>query len=315
MLSPDRSPAPRHRALAAATIAAVALGLAAAPRVARADDRTDEREALRVELNLFVIAVIYSEEDGLEAANFDAPPARCDEVVAGLRRLGLKPDDIMDGREPYPFRQAQDRCREYQRWRAFVLAAREVAPYAPELALVSSYQVGDFLLDEHIGKATAAHATVCAAAVDRALAAGASATLKIVVTYDQAAMTLPEARARICQALADWAAAFGPAHLAAVQATRKAARERYARFGAAGDRLDRLVASDPQGRGASWTIPGCKEESDPKKLVKAPVLISEWENPDGTIELKRLQFKGNKLVKSSSRAFFNHSYAMASGCK
>jgi hypothetical protein len=307
---------PRPGRLTALALVAAAL-LAALTTIphAAASPEDDEREELRVELNLFLIAVLYTKQDGLGNGDYSRPPSRCLEVVAGLKRLGMKPDDIMDGREPYPFRDAGARCREYAEWYAFVGPARAVAGFQTDMEMYTRTQVGDPMHPAELSDRALARAAECTKVVEDGLAAGASPTMKLAIIWGQPPMTLGEARAKICEPMATWARAFGPAQKAALEAMRKAARERYTKFGAAGDRLEWLQQYDSDGQGSSWPLPGCRHESDPKKLAKAPVLMKWWTADDGTVTLHRLQFKGNKLAKQTRRWFINEGAAWASGCK
>jgi len=45
------------------------------------------------------------------------------------------------------------------------------------------------------------------------------------------------------------------------------------------------------------------------------VLLQWWTADDGQVTIRRFQFKGNKLVKDSSRTFLTEASASASRCK
>src|SRR4051812_20141585 len=95
---PVVSPARRPLLAALVAIATIAAALAARPRPARADD---DRDALLVELNQFTIAVVYARDDGDRAASyFERPASACADVVRRLGAAGVKPDELIDGREP-----------------------------------------------------------------------------------------------------------------------------------------------------------------------------------------------------------------------
>lgn len=302
-----------HRAGHRAALAAVTtVALLAGSRVARAGD---DRDALLAELADFTGAVAEAKADGSRAKDrLTRPASECDQVVARLGKTGLKPDQTIDGDEPYPFKQAGERCRDYARWQAAVAAAAVVAETGDALAVTETLTAGKATEEFAVnyGKTAAG----CSAAVEQALGKGVppSLAIRIVSNAGDNTMTLPDARARFCQKLADWAKAFGPATIAAKQAAAEAARVRYASVGAGGDRLSWLTYYDPDGTGTTWFLPGCKEEGAPRKLAKAPVLLRWWTADDGTHTIRRLQFKGNKLVKDTTRSFLTEGAARA-GCK
>ncbi|HVV83098.1 MAG TPA: hypothetical protein VHE35_08450 [Kofleriaceae bacterium] len=310
--SPRRRPCPAPRAARSAVLAAAALLGAAAPHPARAGD---DRDALLLQLRQFTAAIATARSEGDRAASYLARPAsECVDVVRRLAAAGMKPDDVIDGSEPYPFAQAGDRCRDYAQWRGAVQAGAAIAEAGTDLAMSATIAPGE--VSEQLATSFGKVAATCSAAVDAALAGGTPPTLAVRIRSNlgDEAMTLPDARARVCEKLAAWAKAFGPATIAAKQAAAEAARTRYASVGAAGDRLSWLTYYDPDGRGATWFLPGCKEEGDPRRLAKAPVLLQWWSADDGTQTIRRLQFKGNKLVKDTTRTFLTEGAARAA-CK
>jgi hypothetical protein len=297
---------------AALATACLAAGIASAPRAAHADD---DRDQLLVELNLFRVAVDQAIEDGADAASsFERPATDCADVVRRLGRAGMKPDDVIDGPAPYRFRDAPERCRQYGRWREVMAAVTVITEAAGDLAIARGLEPGE--VDVSTATTYGARAAACSAAIDRALAGDVQPTLTLRVRSNlgDARLTFAEVRATICGELASWAKAYGPATIAARQAAAEAARRRYAQVGAAGDKLAWLVHYDPDGTGATWFLPGCKEEGDPRKLARAPVLLRWTEATDGTHHLRRLQFKGAKLVKDTSRLFLTEGAARR-GCK
>ncbi len=286
-----------NRPALAALATTLVAGLAAPPRVAHADD---DKAELLVELAGFEDAIASAKEDGDRAGDAFGRPARdCDDVLARLAARGVRPTDV---------------CRTYASWQAAVEAAGVVAEAGTNLATTSVLTAGQ--ASEAFAATFGQSAAACTAAVDHALAAGVPAGLAVRIRSNLGddAMTLAAARTAICDPLAAWAREFGPATIAARHAQEAAARERYSKFGAAGDRLSWLAYYDADGRGTTWYLPGCKAESEPKKLAKAPVLMQWWTADDGTITIRRFRFKANKLVGDTSRAFATAAAAHA-GCR
>ena len=290
---------PAMAALAATTT--FALGVTAPPRLAHGDDDNDRAELL-VELAGFEDAIASAKDDGdgdRAADAFGRPASDCDDVMARLAKHGVKPTDV---------------CRSYARWQAAVEAAGVVALAGTDLATTSSLTAGQ--ASEAFATTFGQSAGACTAAVDHALAAGVPPGLAVRIRSNlgDRSMTLAAARATICDPLTAWAREFGPATIAAKRAQEAAARQRYSQFGAAGDRLSWLAYYDADATGATWYLPGCKAEREPKKLVRAPVLMQWWTADDGTITIRRFQFKGNKLVGDTSRTFITEAAAHA-GCR
>lgn len=292
--------------------AAIALGLGAAGRPASAEP---DRDALANELMQFVLAAEYAAEDGPDPSQFSRPATDCDQVVAALGKAGMKATDLIEGSRTFPFKQAGEKCRTYGSWKAIADAMPAVTEAAQALATTSAVTVG--WGDESYATRYGALATACSAGVDKALAAGAAKDQAVMVRDGRAdrRLTLPAIRADICDKLGAWAKEFGPATIKAKEAQKAAARQRYAQHGAAGDRLEWLAYYDSDAKGATWYTPGCKAVDDPRKLAKAPVLMQWWTANDGTVTIRRFQFKGNKLVKDTSKTFLTEALASASGCK
>lgn len=292
---------------------AIAAAFACAhPGRAAADD---DRASLENELVQFVIAAEYAAEDGPDASQFERPASACTDVVTALTKAGAKPTDMIEGSRTFPFKQAGAKCAAYAGWKAIADAMPAVTEAAEALATTPSITVG--WGDESFDTKFGAFAAACAAGVDKALAAGAPKDKAVRVRdgREDRQLTLPAIRTDICDKLATWAKEFGPATRKAKEAQAAAAKLRYSQFGAAGDRLEWLSYYDPEAKGHTWYIPGCKPLDDPKKLVKAPVLLQWWTADDGQVTIRRFQFKGNKLVKDSSRTFLTEASASASRCK
>lgn len=274
-----------------------------------------DRAQLETDLVQFVVAAEYAAADRPDPSLFERPAAACDAAVAALAKAGAKPTDMIEGVRTFPFKQAASKCLAYASWKALIDAMPTVTEAATALAISSKVTAG--WGDESYATKDGALATACAAAVDKALAAGADKDQAFLVRDGQVdrRLTLPAVRTDVCDKLGAWAKEFGPATRKAKEAQAAAAKQRYAQFGAAGDRLQWLTFYDADAKGSTWYTPGCKELDDPKKLAKAPVLMKWWTADDGAVTIRRFQFKGNKLVKDTSRTFLTEAKASASGCK
>lgn len=294
----------------AALVTTVGLGLAGQPAHAAPD-----RAELGTQLVQFVIASEYAAKDGPDPAQFARPVSDCDAVVKALANAGMKPTDMIESSRTFPFRQAADKCRTYAGWKAIADAMPTVTQAAEALATTSLVTPG--FGDESYATNYGTLASTCADGVDKALAAGApkDAAVRVRDGREDRQLTLPAIRADICDKLGAWAKDFGPATRKAKEDAKAAAKERYAKFGAAGDRLEWLSYYDSDAKGSTWYTPGCKPLDDPKKLAKAPVLMKWWTADDGSVTIRRFQFKGNKLAKDTSRTFLTEALASASRCK
>ncbi len=278
----------------------LAIPLAAAG-VAHADDAA--KQALINQLTSFDFAVAdFTKDDGgIHAApKFHAAPAVCTETVAKLQALGVGPTETIFGATQWLFRKAPEKCERYAAVHALTRAFPQVQEALQKHMIMAGLPAGDQGATMWAGEAAKA-GQACAAALDDAAAKGADMELVFPVAFND---KRSGAQLRTwCGELAGLARAKEQKSADADAEKKKRARERYTRHGAAGDRLEWLLYYDADGRGRIWHLKGCKTSEDPKVLARAPVLISWFIHPDGTHALRKLTFKGNKLVSDKEQMF------------
>lgn len=154
---------------------------------------------------------------------------------------------------------------------------------------------------ERNGEQMIASAKQCSAEVDRLIAAGMPANIKVRIGKSQPfEIAMAEAKVKVCEPLAKTAASFAKD----VGAARKAAYEKaaapYKKVGITGDRLALLVDHVDY---AMYAVGGA-ELRTPTQLKNAKVIF-ELLGPgtDGMYILRRYQFSGDKLVATTSREF------------
>ena len=142
----------------------------------------------------------------------------------------------------------------------------------------------------------------CTSEVDRLLADGMPTDIAVDVS-DRAPLriTMKDAKDKICSPLAKIAATFAKDARAADAKRLARIAAPYKAAGARGERLELLVDHIDY---AMYGVGG-GELSTAKQLAKASVIF-ELLGPntaDGTYTLRRYQFRGNKLVSTTSRTF------------
>lgn len=306
---PTSSRAGRARSLAPALACALGLSaLAQGPRPARA---APDRFELVMELNTYVLAVIYVRDDGESVrGRFRSSEADCLAVVDALKATGMPPGEQIDGRAPYYFRQAPALCHEYGTWKVLADATNAVQDVIDELAMARSMEIGVTSARSH--EIYAEQPSRCAAAIASAHAAGLTDATAL---HTEPPMTLGAVATNVCEPFVTWIREFGAANDKVWSDREQAARARYAPHGAAGKRLELLMFRDPEGRGAEWLVPGCRWVSDPRRLAKAPVLSYLLGEYGGFTTIRRLQFKGNKLVSDTRKEYLTQGLAMDTGCR
>ena len=235
----------------------------------------------------------------------------CLELVDKGEQLGIPADRKLDGGDgrTYLFRDAGALCRKFGSYQATVrvLIETENQKYILEQP---SKPPGEITAEGAHGYAESARKVI--ATLDAAVATGADPN--IVVDRFGVRESIATRKADF-QKVVDWAAGYAVATEKVIAGKKAAVKERYARFGAAGDKLEWLLYYDPDGTGSTWYVPpSCKGVDDPRALAKAKVLIRWTVDDDGTQHLRRLQFKGNKLVKDTERSFLTEAAAYR-GCK
>lgn len=284
---------------------------AAAAGLAHADD-DEKKTELKNELGSFDTAVHYLiTQEGLDGAGyFDRDPARCTETIERLKELGVAPTEMIFTNDKFIFRKAPERCERYAKFKALTESFEAIKEARQIDMIIRDMKPGADGTTLWSGKGTTS-AKKCVDAINAAEAKGAP--LDVVLRSTDPQMTAGQTRTW-CEDLGQRAAALQGESAGADVAKKKAARDRYAKHGAAGDKLDLLVYYDPDGTGTTWRIAKCKATDDPKTLAKSKVLIRWGVNPDGTQVLRKYTFKGNKKVGDQERTFLTEAKAY-SFCK
>jgi hypothetical protein len=282
--------------------------LALAPRAAHAD-LDDAQRAVVLELYQYLDSIEYAHNDGDRAADrFTHTTADCNAVIVKAQQAGVAPTEAIDGPNGtrFLFKRAGEKCAEYGRWKLMVDTAVVIAVAQQRLGITKSIDVGE--VTGEFTKPYAAAGQACVKAVDAALAAGAPADAKIKVGNEE--VTLAEGKTKWCEPVIAWAGQFAAATDKARADAAAALEAKYTKYGIGGDRLAWFTEYDD----TSWRVPGCEVEDDIKKLKKAPVLFQWLENSDGSIDLRKLLFKGDKLIKRTDRTFQTEQAAYR-GCR
>lgn len=248
----------------------------------------------------------FINEDGLDGASrFNEDPAGCTAAIDDLKALGVPPTEAVHSKDRFILRKATERCERYARLKTLTGAIPAIVEARQAAQIIDQMKPGATGTTLWSGKGNTL-GKACAAALDAALAKGAP--MDVVLRSTAPEMTGGQTRTW-CEDLAKRAAALQGASSDADTAKKKAARDRYAKHGAGGDRLDLLVYYDPDGAGTTWRIAKCKATDDPKTLAKSKVLIRWGVNPDGTQVLRKYTFKGNKKVGDQEKSFLTEAKA------
>jgi len=205
------------------------------------------------------------------------------------------------GGDKFPLKDAPAQCERYGKARAAhealpaIMSAHQETQRLPKIDIKDPDQVGSAAYSATVGKD-------CLTAIDAAIAGGAVADRELDLAWG-GKYSLNSGRA-MCEQLVKDATTLAAASATANADRGKAAREKYTKFGAAGERLEWLLYYDPDGEGKIWYLPPkCEQTEDPKVLAKAKVLIRWNIADDGTQVLQKLIFKGNKLLKTVEKSF------------
>jgi hypothetical protein len=276
------------------------------------DDVEEQKRVLKNELSGFDISVIYLVRDqGLDGAGlFAQDPSVCTETIEKLKALGLPPTEMIFTDEKFLFRKAPERCERYAKFKALSESFEAIKEARQVDMIIRDMKPGADGTTMWSGEGTT-RAQKCVDVINAVEAKGAP--MDVVLRSTDPQMTAAQTRTW-CEDLGKRAAALQGESAGADTEKKKAARNRYAKHGAAGDKLDLLVYYDPDGTGTTWRIAGCKATDDPKTLVKSKILIRWGVNPDGTQVLRKYTFKGNKKVKDQEKTFLTEAKAY-SFCK
>jgi hypothetical protein len=269
---------------------------------AMADDAADEAKSKALakiaEYDNNVIEFI--KQDGLDGAyRFDADPAGCTAAIAAAEKLGVAKTETVYSQENFPFRKAAEHCERYAKLKTLSEAFPAISKARDGGRIINGMKPGDAGTTMWTEEG-AIRGKACVAAINDAEAKGA--IMDLVIHSTQPEMTAADTRTW-CEDLIKRAAALNGESASADAAIAKKARERYTKFGAAGDKLEWLLTYDPSGKGHNWYVAGCKTSDDPKTLVKAKLLAQLWEMDDGGLRVRKLTFKGNKKVNDQERTY------------
>ena len=269
-------------------------------------DLTEPQQQIERDLREFQNAVEDAKEWGNRKLDeLKKTPEDCLALVEKGKQAGIAPTEVMSGNpEKYLFKRAPEKCEEYGRWQLLVQAADAISDGQKALFVAQNMQAGS--ITGQVAKQWGDRGMKCLDTVDAALKKGASATQPIKV--DGTAMTLPDGRAKYCQAVVDWAAKF-TVETDKVRAEAAAKiRQKYSKEGITGDRLKVLADHD----GNSWYLVKCdRAVENPKELKKPGVLFHWTELSKGGYGIRRFEFSGDKLVKDTYREFDRRDSAYA----
>ena len=312
-----RGAAPRtgRRRRASLAIATGLLWIATRASEIQADPEPFAHEAN--ELSTFVDGSAAAWKNALDATYHDCQRgdcamevAKCDAIVAQLADAGAKPDQrlrlaayapeaalsaalggIVFKEDNHFFvlvKNAPRVCSQYGRLLRAVPAAIAMNGYGRQiwtLAQMTPEQVGDDYAAGHVGDAAK-----CLPELEQAIKDGAPDDVALMIHSDHPAMTLKEARTKICDAYVAKAKAFADASGATKKAARDAAAAPYIALGVKGERLELFISYADLG----FYAKGCKTElTEPKEIARAKALFHWLDGGDGTITIRKYTIKGN----------------------
>ena len=200
--------------------------------------------------------------------------------------------------------EAKQVCVDFTSWVKILPVRKQLGNYEHQLELQHDHE---YAASDKAATGFADDVRACAADVDRALADGAPADLVFEIpSLHSKTISLAHAKADIGAGFA--AAAKDMAEQAAAEKSRLAAIAKpYKDAGAAGERLDFLVDEN----GAQMYGVGKVVLSSPKQLAHARVLFYLLGGDGGTTVVRRVQFDGNKLARTSSTEYVTEPGAKA----
>lgn len=250
--------------------------------------------------------VTYLEAAKADIASATNKASACKDAVAAARKAGAttlengnfnkiggKPSAHDNTSYVVSIDRAEAVCDEYALY-------EQVAPHAGEFSdalskislLTPEMSPGpDFV------KAAFAEATACTKTVEQLLAAKVPPTFALQL--GGTAYTLGEIKVKVCVAETEAAARYSKEAAAA----QRRAEARYAKLGITGDKMHLMMEYE-----GSLFLPGGASSSDLRKYAAASVMfVWTTSDPDGedmvTHTVRRYQFTGNKLVKTTSQEY------------
>jgi hypothetical protein len=304
--SPSSSSLSRSLPTLSAALAAAAVALAV-PAEARAE-LSQEAQDLTFGFRAYEIAVRDAKESGYRAiSQFTEPAESCTALIQKAKALGVGPDEQLKGLAgPFPFKRTAQLCATYRTWKRNLDGAALLDAFytmAPNLETIKPGDYGDTAV-KNWGLA----AKKCVEQVGEVIASGADATQKIK-DVSNTELSLAEGQ-QFCQRVLDWSDGFAAETKRVAEEKAAAIRAKYTKLGITGDRLDNFVYYD----NVQWMVSGCVAEENLQKLKRATVLFQWLEHNDGTYGVRRFQFRGDKLVRTSEQRYLT-SAAATRGCR
>jgi hypothetical protein len=302
-----------------AHIAFVTVCLAGAPAVAHAGDAADTAAD---GLGNFASEVRLLRERPAQRHHASLEPgSACTKIIAAARKAGLGDDarlfsSYFYGLDETHFDENQQAyltlaegaalCDEYASWLPFVPVAAAFEDAKQKVDIYSTMvEAGE--LGKDVGASLAKSGQECAAQVDAAIAAGADESRSFAVTDATTITTLSAGRKEYCETLIAFGKKLGVEVKQAHDARAKEIAAKYTKHGVKGAKLELFVEYD----GTYWRGKRCEIVDDVKKLAKAKKLYQWLEHSDGSITIRRYDFKGNKIKKVTDKAFWSQAKAAA----
>lgn len=305
MKQPSRSPLRLSLlSLSTAVVAAAALAL---PLEARAE-LSQEAQDVTFGFREYEIALRAAKEIGYRSVSeFRASPDDCTALIEKSKAIGVRPDDVLQGLDgPFPFKRTKELCAAYRTWKRTLDGAAVLDAFytlAPNLETIQPGDYGDTAV-----KNWRSAAKKCVEEVGGIISSGADAAVKIK-DINNRELSLSEGQ-KFCQRVLDWADGFAAETKRVALEKAAAIRAKYTKVGITGDRLDNFVYYD----NVQWMVSGCVTENNLQKLKRATVLFQWLEHSDGTYGVRRFQFRGDKLVRTSEQRYLT-SAAATRGCR
>lgn len=192
-------------------------------------------------------------------------------------------------------------CTEYKKWR--LLGEAHAIITAAQMEIARLKYIEEDLASSHteLGAVLITAAKKCTDGLERVRKDGVQTDYKLKVSAMGTSVetTVAAARTGICDVLAAKAKTFS-AKVADAKVTQKEAITRpYKDAGITGDRLEYLVHY----QGYQWYGVGQVALNTPAAMKKAKVMFNVTEDRDRVVTVRRFEFKGDKLVKETSKQY------------
>ena len=238
----------------------------------------------------------------------DLPPERCFRDIADAKAAGIAGSHQLGS---YYFREHPRRADDGSGGFLITLddatwyceRYRNRAAFLPSWSAINDAALWRSRYDDGVVEPddrSAGYVTACRAGIAAAKQAGIDADY--VVELDGKQMPFAAAEKDVCDALVTSINTAIRRNAAAATAVR----DKYAKHGAKGEKLELLIRYD----GLYWFLPGFKRTDDPAVLAKAKVLFQRLEGDDPAGDdryvihtVRKFVFKGAKLKSRTERQF------------